>query len=428
MTPTTLAHTPSPSTTLREPDLAAHLPALDGIRGLAILAVMLYHMTVLTSRTPFDRAYLALLEWGGYGVDLFFVLSGFLITGILHDSKPLPSSTLHPPSSPPRPSRYFLNFYARRTLRIFPLYYAVVFFSLVLLPHIPNPKAARFGSIAGDELWYWTYLSNYLIAIRQAWRHGILDVSWSLAIEEQFYLLWPAVVYLCSRRTLTRVCVALIFTALATRTAMVLLHAHPIATIVLTPSKFDALAAGALIAITVRHTGVLPWLPAARRTLPLGAAAFLLLYSLGGWRWDSAPMLTLGYTALATTFGSLLLLSLPTSPLPHFPASLLSHPLLRMFGRYSYALYLFHLPLRALVRDTLYGPSQFPTLWGSQLPGQLLFYPLAISLTLVAALTSWYLLEKPFLSLKRYFPAPHAATPTAPPNAGGGEQRVESRE
>ena len=117
--------------------------------------------------------------------------SGLLITGILVDSK--------------GGAGYFWNFYAHRTLRIFPLYYAVVFLSLVVIPNlppglVPSGKLANFGRIDGDELWYWLYLSNFSIARAGEWRHGILGISWSLAIEEQFYLEWPLVVLRCSLR------------------------------------------------------------------------------------------------------------------------------------------------------------------------------------------------------------------------------------
>lgn len=395
---------PAAGPAIREPDLSGHLPALDGVRGSAILGVMLYHMTVFTPLTTVDRAFLTVIDWGGYGVDLFFVLSGFLITGILYDAK--------------RDPHYFRNFYARRTLRIFPLYYAVVFFSLVILPHIPNPKAARFGTIAGDEVWYWTYLSNFCIAARGLWRHGILDVSWSLAIEEQFYLLWPAVVYACSGKTLRRICLGLIAAAIAFRTATVFAHANPIATIILTPSKLDALAVGALIAVTVRETGVLRWVGMARYVLWIAGAAFITIFMAGGWKWDGRLMLCVGYTALAACYGSLLLLAIaaaPSSPV----ARVFSSRLLRTFGRYSYAMYLFHLPLRAAIRDTAYGPGRFPTLFGSQLPGQLLFYPLAIAVTLGAAILSWHLYEKHFLKLKRYFPSSHTASNARPTETHG---------
>ena len=95
----------------------------------------------------------------------------------------------------------------RRVLRIFPLYYSIIALSLLALPaFLPPDKAARFGEIAGDRIYYWCYLQNIPIARAGQPRHGILDVTWSLAIEEQFYFVWPLVVFIASPRTLKRVC------------------------------------------------------------------------------------------------------------------------------------------------------------------------------------------------------------------------------
>jgi peptidoglycan/LPS O-acetylase OafA/YrhL len=110
-------------------------------------------------------------------------------------------------------------------------------------------------------------------------------------------------------------------------------------------------------------------------------------------------------------FGSLLMLAVGAAPATHFGTAIRAGSL-RTLGKYSYALYLFHLPLRALIRDTVYGPARFPAIAGSQLPGQLLFYAAGISLSLVAAWFSWHAYEKHFLKLKRFFPMRRAATGT----------------
>ena len=151
------------------PVRGAHVPVLDGIRGLAILMVMWCHTTGYGGKHAFDMWFNYLSWWGGIGVDLFFVLSGYLITGILLDSR--------------GSSRFFGNFYARRALRIFPLYYAVVAFSFLVLPRfLPPAQAERFGRIAGDEPYYWFYLQNFAMARADGIRHGVLDITWSLAI------------------------------------------------------------------------------------------------------------------------------------------------------------------------------------------------------------------------------------------------------
>ena len=367
-----------------------HVPALDGLRGIAILLVMLYHQTVQVGPTPVDRFVGFWLLSGWSGVDLFFVLSGFLITGILYDSK--------------HAEGYFRNFYARRVLRIFPLYYAIVVFSLLILPHIPHWKLDSLARINGDELWYWTYLSNFSIAAHDAFRHGILDVSWSLAIEEQFYLTWPLLVLFLERQTLLRLCGVVFGVAFVWRCAALLLGVPPLAVSVLTPSRLDPLATGAVIALLARSTSglarVARWTPL---TLVLSAAVVLSIALWdGGFGPYSTPMVTIGYTALAVLFGSTLVLTL-TAAHASWHVWLLEQTPLVTLGKYSYALYLFHLPIRAVLRDKLYGPDQFPVVLGSTLPGQVLFYLAASLAALGAAWLSWRLFESHFLALKRYF-------------------------
>jgi peptidoglycan/LPS O-acetylase OafA/YrhL len=383
----------------------AHVPALDGIRGLAILLVMVLHMTQLPPRTAVDRGFIRVAELGWIGVDLFFVLSGFLITGILLEAKGSP--------------RYFQSFYARRVLRIFPLYYAVLVASLFVLPRVlPPDKALRFGSIAGDEIYYWLYLSNVAIARAGQPRHGVLDVTWSLSIEEQFYLVWPVIVLVCSRRALLRAAAGLIVLSLLVRVALLVgtdLNAFSI--YVLTPCHLDAIAMGALIAALAREPrGLAPLArPARAAAWALGPAAlaFALTESLvhpPDFGTGLSPLFsTVGWTMIASFFGALLIAvhaAAPGSALHRVFTS----GFLRTLGKYSYGLYLIHLPLRALIRDRLFGPSTraprfvFPALFGSELPGQLLFYAIAIAASLGVAWLSFHLFEKQFLKLKRFFP------------------------
>lgn len=201
------------------------MPALDGIRGIAILLVMTIHY-FNDPQPGLDNLVHKVTDGGWMGVDLFFVLSGFLITGILLDAN--------------GGAHYFISFYGRRALRIFPLYYLY----LVLL-------WAVFGIAT---TWpYWTYLLNIQIAINGQWP-AIPYVAhlWSLAIEEQFYLLWPLVVLLCSRRTLMRLCLAIV--ALSPMLRAWVLHAGVAsrAVSVLTPTRVEGLLAGALLAVLVR--------------------------------------------------------------------------------------------------------------------------------------------------------------------------------
>jgi peptidoglycan/LPS O-acetylase OafA/YrhL len=376
------------------------IPVLDGVRGLAILLVLAFHENVVTGdrvTTSFDWWFLRAAGVGWSGVDLFFVLSGFLITGILLDARGDP--------------HYFRNFYARRTLRIFPLYYAVVFLSLVVIPNlpagvVPAAKLQRFGSIEGDGIWYWLYLSNFAIARAGAWRHGILDVSWSLAIEEQFYLLWPTLVALLGRRRLAGACVALLVGAPLVRLWLTLWEVNPIAVYIVTPGRLDPLAVGALLAVAAREPGGLRALARPARWVFAGTFAALAAWFV--WRGGIdglAPAVQIaGYSALAWLFGALLVLVLvaPGDTLLH---RVFASGFLRSFGKYSYALYLFHLPVRAALRDTVYGQDQFPRILGSLVPGQILFYAISTALAFGLAMLSWALFEKRFLALKRHFEA-----------------------
>src|SRR5262249_4475877 len=208
---------------------------LDGLRGLAIALVVFYHTTnYAMARSAFDRALTVLPSLGWSGVDLFFVLSGFLITGILLRARQSPT--------------YFRSFYARRVLRIFPLYYAVLVLLLLIVPRIGvlspfdgfwNAGASRQG------FWYWLYLSNLKVALAGAWQHRVLDITWSLAIEEHFYLLWPLAVRRCSERTLLAICAVTALGALALRVALLATSVSPIAVYVLAPCRLGPPPTGA---------------------------------------------------------------------------------------------------------------------------------------------------------------------------------------
>jgi len=367
--------------------LSGHVAALDGVRGVAILWVMLFHMAVVPAVGPAAKAWATFCSVGGRGVDIFFVLSGFLITGILLDTKARP--------------HYFRNFYARRVLRIFPLYYAVVFASLVVLPHVTQLKAAKFHHAQEDSLWYWFHLSNFAIARRGAFAHGILDVSWSLAIEEQFYLIWPLIVLVTRWRTLRGICLALVAVSCASRIALTCLGVNPIAVYTLTFCRLDSLAIGALAALSVRNLTSIEL----RRTLPflVAVAAPLAALSLASAASPSLLLFTVGFssTAVALFTAAAIIVSVmyPAGKL----AAIFSVPPLRVLGRFSYAMYLFHYPLMAALRDTVLKRSGSPLVRGSSLPTQIAFDGAGILLTLVFAFASWHAYEKWFLTLKRHF-------------------------
>ncbi len=409
-----------------------HDPALDGVRGLAILIVMIHHHTVMRGINLADLSVATVLHLGGVG--LFFVLSGYLITGILLDSK--------------GGQGYFKSFYVRRMLRIFPLYYAVLILALLILPNINHAKAANFGRIAGDEWSYWVFLQNYTIARADRFRHALLDVTWTLSIEEQFYLVWPLIVWACSRRALLRITLGLFVGALLFRFYMCfVVGAGTITIFVTTLCRIDTLAAGSLFAImergpqepplaTVPVTTTAPDTPTTPNTdsqkpildrlvpwakwvgIPLGllAAALATFENL----MQSIPIdphyfpwisRTINYTFWTTWFATIMLLAMRSTPGSFWRAFWTSR-FMRTFGKYSFSLYLFHTPLRALVRDRIYGPEgtqawiKFPIIWGSEIPAQIIFYIVTFPLVLAAAWVSYTFWEKPFLRLKKFAPVP----------------------
>ncbi len=405
-----------------------HVPALDGVRGLAILLVMLYHHCVFTPRAGVDRAWAALCRCGWSGVDLFFVLSGFLITGILIDAK-RPRD-----GAAPAPGRYFLNFYARRALRILPLYYAVLLAFFVVVPLIPAQggylarAVGEYREAAGHQLWFWLHGSNIYFALHGWIAHGIPAIFWSLSIEEQFYLAWPVLVWLAPARTLARSCLAIAVLALAFRMAMLhtplgewfvarfVTHAGaPLATAVynLTPGRLDGLALGGFLATLVRapdpggaRSGEARPARARRAVLCLGAASGIALLIgavlTNGLDEYDRRVQGVGYSLLALAFGAVVLVAATAPAGSRLHAALAWKPL-RVLGTYAYAMYLFHFPVRTILLAVGARPDRVPPVLGSGLAGQLAFHALALGVTLGLAWVSWRVIESPCLRLKRYF-------------------------
>lgn len=385
-----------------EPDLQGHIPVLDGLRGIAILMVVVFHTTRLRATAPADDLYFMFGRSAWIGVDLFFVLSGFLITGILYDTK------TH--------QGFFKNFYARRILRIFPLYYLVVGFAIFIgteidffsPAHVPDPRPRQW--------WYWLYLSNFLAA-KERLGHLILGPTWSLAIEEQFYLVWPLLVYLLPRTGMMGVCLLCSGVALGLRIYLFYSGVHSSALYVLTPTRLDPLAIGSFIALAVRGKGgVRACLRWGYLVLVASGAGVAYLLSQGLLNKKLPEMILFGYSTVALFFGAALLCLIAVRPDRLF-IRLLTIPALLLFGKLSYALYLFNRPLVNVVESYLFHYRSFPRWWGSSIPGQVIFTLLVIATSLLLAYCSWHIFEKHFLKLKRYFPSHKREFPLTAPQA-----------
>jgi peptidoglycan/LPS O-acetylase OafA/YrhL len=380
---------PRPGSALAvEPDLRRHVPALDAIRGLAILGVTLYRFGG-GSPGPgtVGEQVLPGIGLGSRGVDLFFVLSGFLITGILFDAK--------------KKSGYFVNFYARRTVRIFPLYYGVLAIVLLGVP-------AMFGTLEWlrpaeeNPVWLWLYGANVLQSIRGQWCLGWLNHFWSLAVEEHFYLVWPAVVYALSRRNTMRLCVLLFAAAGFGRVVWLKLGGNDVAPEVLTLFRMDGLVAGAWLALAARGTstdgttGLARYRPLAWGTLLL-TSLLLVPITLRSMR-----MLTLVDTLWAIECAALLVLVV-TAPRTTLLGRLGHSPALHWLGKYSYGMYVFANLLIPLLAG-LVTAGGLAALLGSNLAGQLAYLTILSGATAAVAIASWHLYEKHFLKLKTLFP------------------------
>ncbi|HZE90931.1 MAG TPA: acyltransferase [Rhizobacter sp.] len=386
--------------------MPAHLPSLDGVRGLAIALVFVHTLNVLDrSGDLLGTGVARLAGMGWVGVQLFFVLSGFLITRNLLELQGSPD--------------YFRSFWGRRVLRIFPLYYATLIFFFVVWPLL-GELPAQYAADVPHQWPLWLFLSNWT-----SWA-GIGGMSlphfWSLAVEEQFYLVWPFVVHRRTPRQLIAVCVALGLAAMAFRAWLLWAGFAPMQVYTFTVGRMDALAAGAAAAAWLHLPGVLPRVIAHRwrlLALAFGIGVLGKIIPQGYGMTDPAGQI-LGYSLLSVVF-ALLVVLVACSDAMTVGSSAAAWPrplqwrVLRALGKYSFAMYVFQAPLKSLVGEPLLERLHWtphPSTW------QGVSYLLAMGvLALSMAWLSYHLLEKRFLRLKRFFVARKpAATPAALPN------------
>jgi peptidoglycan/LPS O-acetylase OafA/YrhL len=395
-----------------------HIPALDGVRGLAILLVLVKHFmpwgqwqftwSALASGAGVYQLITRLPRCAWVGVDLFFVLSGFLITGILWDAKGT--------------ENYFGRFYMRRFLRIFPLYYGVLIVLLLIAPLFVHFQSAEAHYVLTHQWPLWLYTANWSMAWHGQWFYGSGPMEfnhfWSLCVEEQFYLVWPFVVYFCGRRTLLAVCGGATLLALGLRAWFVFHGVSLTAIFVFTPCRIDTLAAGAALAILVRGPGglpaLLPW--AWRGLLVCGALLAAMVVSSTAFCLDQRDtgMQLIGYTLLAGLFASTLVLAMGAAPGTR-PFRFWKHPFMRFLGKYSYGIYVFHEVCRPIY-DRVFPLETLQRLLHGHLQADIAFFLVSSAWSIGIAVVSFHLFESPFLKLKRLFeyrqptPAPTQAS------------------
>ncbi len=342
--------------------LPSYIPELQGLRGLAVLSVVIYHCHPRLAGTRFYYASL----WGWAGVNLFFVLSGFLITSILLESRTKP--------------RYFRNFYGRRALRIWPVYVLVLAVCYLNAPWFIGPTIWN-AVKAAPWLAYIFFVQNlFHLALPPA-----ISPTWSLAIEEQYYFLWAPLVRFLRRPWMlaTVLCCALVVSPL-------LRHAHfawitPTHTLI----HLDGIALGSLLALglyTIQLTRR-AWLLLGLSALVLGVAAAATI--AGGTAFlDSA---------LATGFAGAVLAAIASTGARNPMNAALRRGPLAFYGRISYGLYMIHIMVFIYfgwfdLKMDRYG-----------IPGNLAVVVFRLAASTAAATVLWYGFESRILKLKRYF-------------------------
>lgn len=360
-----------------EPRSISYIPGFDGLRAIAALIVIAFHLG------------LPGFGLGWTGVNLFFVISGFLITRILLAAK--------------NDAYFFQRFYFRRSLRIFPIYY--ISFAVLLIVALAR------GWGVGAWPWYAFYLQNWKLALTgNPEFHGWFSHSWSLACEEQFYLIWPFVVWALSRRALTATIIGLILLGPTTRWVVITLTDNTWAVFAPLLCIVDALAWGAAGAMLYPRAGenrpsiraiYVRWAFVATLGLCCGALALAPSREVF-WKVDYLLDFSAGvvfFGLLGPLFLSVLLMicagGLLTSALEVAP--------LRYLGRISYGLYLYHWPILLMT-------DNFLNMWpqAASLVGSTQVVLLKLSVTFIVAALSFELLERRLLALKERFWAPQA--------------------
>jgi peptidoglycan/LPS O-acetylase OafA/YrhL len=354
---------------------------LDSWRGFAMCAVFLIHCAVGTASLLGDKFSLCLVfrnlaGFGHIGLHIFFVLSGYLSTRILLQTQ----TSKH----------YYANWYARRCLRIFPLYYAFLIFCLVVVPCALGPEAYRFFGLKHGIGWLWVYGTNIYQSVHRNWCYGQLSHLWSLAVEEQFYLLWPLVVRFLPPARLTRFSVGLLSTSIILRLYFALFQHDYFVPRVFTLCNMDCIAGGAIVAILINTRSREYCLRAGKMLLAISTVA-LPAYFITGY---GSPNIVSAFAPLATGIAScgviLHTVSQPGSCKPWFDKAL------AWVGRYSYGIYLVHYPILGLVLKTL--PVRM-----TPIPEMIVVTTIVGALSLAIAYASYEFYEKRFLKLKLKF-------------------------
>ncbi|KXK12964.1 MAG: acyltransferase 3 [Chloroflexi bacterium OLB14] len=365
---------------------------LDGLRGIAVVLVMALHLfkrAAYFTEHPVLETFTTFTTVGWVGVDIFFVLSGFLITSILLRSK--------------TDQHYFRNFYVRRSLRILPLYFVAIAFVLLFAPKVEPEFTNQLNTALPIML---LYQQNWALLFDGFYITQYLGITWSLAIEEQFYFLWPFIVYKLNNSQLVKVSISYILISTIARILGTFLWSDLAEAssffYYASFARFEEMFFGGLLAIFLTYDGAHEKVRKfAMPVFLISLTVFIALHilSLPGSphpEHSSIPLMIGGYTT-AALFSVGLIGVFITYPPQNILRKIFGNPILTFLGKYSYSMYIFHMTAVLILLDVF---------WHSELRGwkPFILYPLTTySATILIALATWHLLEKHMLKLKKYF-------------------------
>jgi peptidoglycan/LPS O-acetylase OafA/YrhL len=352
------------------------VPFLDGIRGMAIFLVALGHF--------FCEIYVCQISW--IGLNLFFVLSGFLITRCLFQYQSY------------SPAGYFRNFYAKRILRIFPLYYGVLIFFFLIVPIFSQQLYHYYSGLGDIQGSYWFYSSNWNMISNGLPRQPLFFHFWSLAVEEQFYVVWPILFLICksARSKYIGIVCVLALSIINRVNSGVPLHAY-----LNSLTAAEPLSLGCLLCI-LQQDGLLQQAKKILIKAAYPSAAFLCVLFVRDHdlQISNSWLIKYGYSAIDILILAIFAISLSGTNRGYW-RKLFSMNWLRWLGKYSYSIYVFHwIILQVMVSklEAFFATSHVPAIMC-----YLLSRVIAIGITLLVSYCSYNYFEIYFLSLKKYF-------------------------
>lgn len=361
-----------------------YIKQLDGIRAIAVLLVIVSHWLPGAASSKF--------AFGAIGVDVFFVLSGFLITRILIVER----MNYELDTSAHSRLKSIRNFMVRRSLRIFPIYYLLLILLVLCAKEFPNP-------VEQDWNWYFFYLQNILFYINQAWPGGKLSHLWSLAVEEQFYLFWPWLILFISPKWMLRLIVFSFLIGIASVYYLPTLFRGSMAE-VLTPTCMQAFASGGILAYFHLKKGSEFHQLKYHFLIPgLMSFAYLIL-GLNGF----LPLLV-DLRTIISIFMVGLIATILINPNLFISSRILGNPALVFLGKISYGIYLFHNFIPLLLNSLLRLLSKqnmifLPLTYSPKLNEQSsIFYLISFLILILISSASFFLFESKIQKFKKYF-------------------------